>query len=153
MQNNPVARISSSDTSEWPARHDAITAARAFLRECAASNSQTLLIPDKDADGLCGTMIIYRTLCALGLHSSRIQVHFIEKGSNVHTETERTRMEASGAKFVVVVDQGSRKSGPIVRGDTVKTLIVDHHWSDVFPEEATVRLSYLDSASPISYFL
>ncbi|KAF7796047.1 hypothetical protein EIP86_007217 [Pleurotus ostreatoroseus] len=124
-------------SKDWPASHDAMKAARTFLQSCATSRCKTLLVPDKDADGLCGTMIIYRTLLALGLPKDLIQIHFISKGSNVHRADEREKMEAYDPSFVVVVDQGSRKSGPVVRGDKVQTLIVDHHWSLEFPEGAT----------------
>lgn len=103
----------------------------------ASAKLGTLLVPDKDADGLCATMIIYRTLIKLGLPSELISVHFVEKGSNVHTDSERGRMEAYGtrAKRVIVVDQGSRPGGPLVRGEDVRTLIVDHHWTDGRPED------------------
>lgn len=128
---------------DWPASEAALSAARTFLRCCASARQPTLLVPDKDADGLCGAMIVYRTLIALGLPKDLIRAHFVAKGSNVHGEEERAKMEAYGARFVVVVDQGSRKSGPIVRGTakdsgSVQTLILDHHWSDAFPEGAMV---------------
>ena len=124
-----------------------MAAARAFLRDCAAANAPTLLVPDKDADGLCGGMIIYRTLSALGLHQDNIHVHFVAKGSNVHNEAERERMEKYDTQFAIVVDQGSRRSGPIVRSaqdktQIMRTLIVNHHWSDAFPDGATVCFSY-----------
>ncbi|KAJ3534660.1 hypothetical protein NM688_g7102 [Phlebia brevispora] len=148
---------SSCETAEWPASNSAMSAAREFLKSCALARLPTLLVPDKDADGLCGTMIIYRTLLALGLPTAHLHVHFVEKGSNVHRDDERKRMEAYGAQYVVVVDQGSRKSGPIVRGEDVKTLIIDHHWSEQFPEGATVlsaaRHSPIATSSTLAFML
>ena len=132
------------ELENWPASKAAMSAARTFLRNCAATRATTLLVPDKDADGLCGTMIVYRTLLALGLPADMIRAHFVSKGSNVHTESERVRMEKHEPKFVIVVDQGSRKSGPLVKGaedGTVQTLVIDHHWSSAFPEGAKASLS------------
>lgn len=50
-------------------------------------------------------------------------------------------MEAYGARYVIAVDHGCRGGGPIVRsvqGWEVKSLVIDHHWSDEFPEGAMV---------------
>lgn len=50
-------------------------------------------------------------------------------------------MEVYGAKYVIAVDQGSRGGEPLVsyKGEQeVKTLIVDHHWSEEFPDGALV---------------
>ena len=99
-------------------------------------------MPDKDADGLDAGVIIHRTLTALGLPPSLIDVHLVRKGSNIHDEEERVAMRAKEPKFVIVVDQGSRSGPPVIDGPDVKALIIDHHLSDDFPENATVRNSY-----------
>lgn len=65
-------------------------------------------MPDKDADGLSSGVTLYRTLTALGLDKSLIDVHLVQKGSNIH-----------------------------VQSDT-KSIIIDHHLSDHFPERAEV---------------
>ena len=52
-------------------------------------------------------------------------------------------MESFGAAYVIAVDQGSRGGGPLVRSTgerDVKTLVVDHHWSEEFPEGALVSI-------------
>lgn len=97
---------------------------------------------------------------SLGLPKEQISVHFVAKGSNVHAEFERERMEAYDSKFVIVVDQGSRPGGPIVRGKDVHTLIVDHHWTDredEFPEGAQVlsaaRYEPVATSSTLAYVL
>jgi single-stranded DNA-specific DHH superfamily exonuclease len=108
------------------------------LNLCSASQStRTLLVPDKDADGLSGTLIIYRTLLALGHAAETISVHFVEKGSNPHREEERLKLGAHGAQYAIVVDQGSRPGPSLVPG--AKTLLVDHHFSDEFPNDTVVR--------------
>lgn len=63
------------------------------------------------------------------------------KGSNVHEHSERTAIAAYGAKFVIIVDQGSRGESVLPEGEGGETevLIVDHHLSDEFPPGATVR--------------
>jgi len=49
--------------------------------------------------------------------------------------TDTCRMEE--ISHMIVVDQGSRASPPLVETDT-KVLIIDHHQSDSFPKRATV---------------
>ncbi|EMD34652.1 hypothetical protein CERSUDRAFT_97244 [Gelatoporia subvermispora B] len=124
-------------TKHWPASPEALGDARAFLIECVHARLPTLLVPDKDADGLCGGMIVYRTLIQMGLPPSLISVHFVRKGSNVHETEEGKAMQEYGAKYAVVIDQGSR-GGPRLIGNDTKTLVVDHHWSEEFPEGAVV---------------
>ncbi|KAH9916232.1 hypothetical protein B0H21DRAFT_852204, partial [Amylocystis lapponica] len=138
---SPVSAPNSStavSNSEWPASDEAIRAARSFLKECATARLPTLLLPDKDADGLCGGLIIYRTLISLGLPAALLSVHFVAKGSNVHAPEEREKIAEYGAKYVVVVDQGSRGGPAIADGNHVKSLLVDHHWSEEFPDDILV---------------
>ncbi|KAI0344372.1 DHH phosphoesterase [Trametopsis cervina] len=145
---------------EWPAKESALQAARTFLQECAAARSRTLMLPDKDADGLCASLIIYRTLLALGLPSDMISTHFVTKGSNVHTESERVLFEAYKPQYVIVVDQGSRRGDPLVRGKGTRTLLVDHHWTnsdDDFPQGALIlsaaRHPPVATSSALAYML
>ena len=109
----------------------------------AASLSKTLIVPDKDADGLDAGVIIRKTLVALGLSPDLIDVHLIGKNATVHDETERAAMLAKDPKYIIVVDQGSRAAPPVVDSLTTKSLIIDHHLSDEFPKNATVRHSLL----------
>jgi len=67
---------------------------------------------------------------------------------NIHDEEERERMKEKRAKWIIVLDQGSRSGRPVVdSGDEgieggkpkgVRCLIVDHHLSDEFPDGAEV---------------
>jgi nanoRNase/pAp phosphatase (c-di-AMP/oligoRNAs hydrolase) len=41
-------------------------------------------------------------------------------------------------KFIIVLDQGSRPGPPVVDDPDVKSLVIDHHLSDEFPEGAIV---------------
>ena len=102
-----------------------------------------MIVPDKDADGLDAGVIIYRTLTALGLSPSLIDVHLVQKGANVHFEEERAAMKAKEPKYIIVVDQGSIAAPPIVDSPDVEALIIDHHLSDEFPKDAMVlRIVY-----------
>ena len=113
------------------------------LQFSAASQSKTLIVPDKDADGLDAGVIIRKTLIALGMSPDLISVHLIGKNTTVHDGTERAAMLAKDPKYIIVVDQGSRAAPPIVDSTSIKTLIIDHHLSDDFPENATVRQTHL----------
>ena len=115
--------------------------ATAFLRALASSPStdRILLVPDKDADGLCSGVILYRTLVhAFSIDPSRIDIHLMTKGSNPAAEVQRQAMTAYNAKWIIVLDQGSRNGPALVPGaehgwqsekpDAVRTMVVDHHW-------------------------
>ena len=47
-------------------------------------------------------------------------------------------MKAKSPKYIIVVDQGSRAGPPVIDSDDTRALIVDHHLSDEFPENAMV---------------
>ncbi|KAH6677244.1 hypothetical protein B0J14DRAFT_651129 [Halenospora varia] len=104
-----VQTIRDSEGAEiWPATEKQMTAARAFLRECAEAKKKTLIVPDKDADGLSAGVIVYRTLVKLGLDPKLLDVHLVQKGSNIHVDEERKLMLEKKPEFIIVLDQGSR---------------------------------------------
>lgn len=49
-------------------------------------------------------------------------------------------MKSKDPKYIVVVDQGSRPAPPIVDSPDVKSLVIDHHLSDEFPQDALVSM-------------
>ena len=104
----------------------------------AESKARTLLVPDKDADGLTSGAILRHTLMLLGLPSESIHVHLVSKGKNIHTEEERAKMRSYEPKFTFVLDQGSRPGPPVVDGDH-QALIIDHHHATEadFPQGAS----------------
>jgi len=104
----------------------------------AASGKKALIVPDKDADGLSSGVILYRTLTTLGLDPSLIGVHLVQKGSNIHSQQEREAMSAENPAYVIVLDQGSVAAPPVTDSPAAKSLIIDHHLSDHFPESAKV---------------
>ncbi|BFZ64001.1 hypothetical protein YB2330_005139 [Saitoella coloradoensis] len=158
--NPPLQREASSSTTteeigveglrEWPAGMHSIGSARGFLLRAAkaasalpSSSSRILLVPDRDADGLSSGQIIKRTLLLLGAHPDNIYTHFVDKSRSVHDPVERAAMEGYGARYVVVMDQGSRGGPPLVAptsgaGESVEVLVIDHHYSEDFPEGAMV---------------
>jgi single-stranded DNA-specific DHH superfamily exonuclease len=104
----------------------------------AKAQKPTLIVPDKDADGLSSGVIVHRTLVKLGLDSKLLDVHLVQKGSNIHEEDERKVMLEKKPTFVIVLDQGSRSGPPVIDDPDVKFLLIDHHLSDEFPKDAQV---------------
>lgn len=94
-------------------------------------------MPDKDADGLSSGSILHRTLVLLGLDPALISAHLLQKGCNIHDESERDAMTKYDAKYIFVLDQGSRRSPPVVDSPH-KAIVIDHHWAqdDDFPQGA-----------------
>jgi single-stranded DNA-specific DHH superfamily exonuclease len=77
--------------------------------------------------------ILHRTLTHLGHSEDLIRVHHLTKGTNLHTDEQREKMEAYNTDKVVVLDQGSRPGRSIVsekEEGSKRTLIVDHHMAD-----------------------
>ncbi|RAL60690.1 hypothetical protein DID88_010008 [Monilinia fructigena] len=114
------------------------TTAYDFIRECATAQKPTLIVPDKDADGLSAGVIMYRTLLKLGLNERNLDVHLVQKGSNIHEEYERKAMAAKKPSYVIVLDQGSRAGLPVIDDENAKCMIIDHHLSDDFPRNVTI---------------
>ncbi|KAF2717131.1 DHH phosphoesterase [Polychaeton citri CBS 116435] len=121
----------------WPAPVQQIERARDIIRACAAAQRRTLIVPDKDADGLSSGAILRHTLVLMGLPSELIDVHLLSKGTTVHSEGEREVMSARNPSFVFVLDHGSRSGPPIVEAAGV-TLVIDHHHATPadFPERS-----------------
>ncbi|RMY98612.1 hypothetical protein D0862_07501 [Hortaea werneckii] len=113
---------------QWPAPRAQIEKARQMIRDCANSHSKTLIVPDKDADGLSAGAILRHTLTILGLPKDLIAVHLLTKGNTVHSEQERQRMAEHRPQYVFVIDHGSRSGPPVIDG-THNALIIDHHYA------------------------
>ncbi|KAF5024388.1 hypothetical protein F66182_3474 [Fusarium sp. NRRL 66182] len=113
----------------WPAPRDQIEAARSFIRDCIDAAQPTLIVPDKDADGLTSGAIVKKTLTLLGLDPSLISVYVLKKGCNVHDEVSRTAMASYKPAFIFVLDQGSRQSPPLI-DDPHRALLIDHHHAE-----------------------
>lgn len=103
----------------------------------ARSQQKTLIVPDKDADGLSAGAILRHTLMLLGLPPEMIDVHLLSKGNTIHSEGEREIMKAYSPQFIFVLDQGSRPGPPVIDGDH-NALIIDHHYAteDDFPKDS-----------------
>ncbi|KAK1783208.1 DHH phosphoesterase [Copromyces sp. CBS 386.78] len=121
--------------ADWPAKMEEIEAARRFILECATAKTKTLIVPDKDADGLASGSILQQTLVLLGLPSSLITTHLVQRGNNIHDPSERAAMADLSPSYVFVLDQGSRRSLPVVDIPNHRALIIDHHQAaeDEFP--------------------
>lgn len=104
----------------------------------AKANEKTLIVPDKDADGLSSGVILHRTLVLLGLSSENISVHLLHKGCTIHSQSEKEIMQKHKPAYVFVLDQGSRSAPPVVDDPSTTTLVIDHHFahSTEFPERS-----------------
>lgn len=109
--------------AEWPARKEEMEPARRFILEwsdpkpystlfaqlltpgSATAKAKTLIVFDKDADGLASGSILQQTLILLGLPASLITTHFVQRGNNIHDPSERTAMTKLCPSYVFVLDQ------------------------------------------------
>ncbi|KAF5630997.1 single-stranded-DNA-specific exonuclease [Fusarium tjaetaba] len=109
-----ILRRDQDGNAIWPAPKSQIEKAKDFLRECAAARKRTLIVPDKDADGLAAGAIIRKTLILLGLHPKLISCYTMTKNSLLHYADSRANMEAYNPSYIIVLDQGSWKSEPVI---------------------------------------
>lgn len=137
----------------WPAPAKDMQEATAFLRrlipvqldtEISTSSSPSsskdsaislstdhplVLLPDKDADGLCSTLILHRTLIHLGVNADHIHIHHVQKANHAASGLEASIIRALRPAAVILLDQGSRPGPPLLgHGDTTPVLVIDHHF-------------------------
>ena len=84
---------------------------------------------------------MHHALSARG--ATDIDAYFLPKGDNIHTPEASEALSAYNAAALIVLDQGSRAGPAILPG--VPTLILDHHQSTVFPDEAQASMLTLPS--------
>ncbi|KAI0873546.1 DHH family protein [Hypoxylon argillaceum] len=108
----------------WPAPSDQIKGAQDFIRECVDAHKRTLIVPHRDVDGLAAGAILHKSLVFLGLDPSLISAHILECGRDIHDESERKAMAAHEPAYIFILDQGSRKSPPVIDAPH-KALVID----------------------------
>jgi single-stranded DNA-specific DHH superfamily exonuclease len=95
-----------------------------LIAASAEAQKPTVILPDKDADGLSSGAVLHHTLTTLGLSPDLIAVYFPPKGSNVHDESTKEALAAQAPSYIFVLDQGSRK-GPALIDLPHTCLIID----------------------------
>lgn len=144
------------DGESWPAPAKDMRAATAFIQRLLPSADQALassskdaaimlskqhplvLLPDKDADGLCSTMVLHRTLLHLGVDAEHIHIHHLQKANHAASSAETDVIKALSPAAVILLDQGSRPGPPLLgNGDDTPVLVIDHHY--LKPEETGPR--------------
>jgi hypothetical protein len=110
---------------------------------CSVSSpsNKILLIPDRDTDGLTSGTILSRTLRLLSHPQSNIHTHFLPIGTSIFTRESLSEVvtlaHTHAITHLILLDHGSRESPPLLP-PPVKTLLIDHHSSSVFPANATI---------------
>lgn len=131
-----VAKKARKIAETWPSSIESIERARNFIKKAASSNQRVVICPDKDADGLSSGVILYRTLTELGLRDDLITVHLLSKATSLRSDSETEQIKSYEPAYIIILDQGSF-AGPAIVAD-IPTLIIDHHYSFDFPEQAVI---------------
>ncbi|EME49427.1 hypothetical protein DOTSEDRAFT_163787 [Dothistroma septosporum NZE10] len=113
---------------QWPAPKVDVDRAREIIVKCANDRKPTVIVPDKDADGLSAGAILRHTLLLLELPKDLVHVHLLSKGNTVHSDDERAKIAELEPSYIFVVDQGSRAAPPLIASEHVG-LIIDHHFA------------------------
>jgi nanoRNase/pAp phosphatase (c-di-AMP/oligoRNAs hydrolase) len=133
--NRSIAHVMSSKNGKAGLSSSSVMTNQQLISPSAELQKPTVILPDKDADGLSSGAILQHTLTSLGLSPALISVYFPPKGTNVHDETVRAALSSMSPHFIFVLDQGSRKSAALI--DSPHTcLVIDHHYAEDggFPE-------------------
>lgn len=84
---------------------------------------------------------MYRTLTLLGLPPTKISIHHLAKCASIFSSTERAAIDSHDCTRIIVLDQGSQGGVSLANktnqiGQEVKLMVLDHHYSKVFPDDA-----------------
>jgi single-stranded-DNA-specific exonuclease len=119
--------------AHWPAPEAALEQARDFLEACR--DQHVLVVPHTNVDGLTSGVLMLRALQSLG---ARPTARLPGKGEDALHPAFLARLRSSSAEALVLLDMGSRVE-PVLPG--ARTLLVDHHASEVSPPGARVLTS------------
>ncbi|GJN94050.1 hypothetical protein Rhopal_007113-T1 [Rhodotorula paludigena] len=122
--------------------------AKAWIREAVEGKHPILICPDKDADGLSSAAVLSLALRALEHPPDLVSIYHLPRSLNIHAPAAQSDMlgtfpSRGGPTRCIVLDQGSRPGLALLPpGDDPsnprKTLIIDHHLSTTFPDDAQV---------------
>lgn len=108
---------------------DGMQAAVDRLRRALAGGERIAIYGDYDADGVTSTVLLVRTLRALGATVEPFLPNRFDEGYGLSTDGLRRCIETIGPKLIVTADCGSC-SGDAVRAaasEGVDTIVTDHH--------------------------
>ncbi len=105
-----------------------MTAAADLLAQAVARGEHIHVFGDFDADGVCGTAILYQALCALGVGVSFSIPHRVNEGHGISLSALRKAV-AQGATLGVSVDTGSSCHQACEEACALgmRMIITDHH--------------------------
>ncbi|EEU37709.1 uncharacterized protein NECHADRAFT_24662, partial [Fusarium vanettenii 77-13-4] len=133
----------------WPAPKNKIKAARKFIQECVSAKQRTLIVPDRDVDGLTSGAILERTLVLLGLDKDLISVHTIRKGGRLDDDVSRKAMADYKPAFIFVLDHGSQQSPPLIDAPH-RAIVIDHHYAEENEHPQDALLVTADNSPPVA---
>ena len=134
-----------------PALLGAMAEATACIAEAVREGKRILIFGDYDADGLCGSSLVYRILKAAGgdvqvLIPDRLRDGYSLRGDAV------SRILQGGAKVVITVDNGIGvpEEAKELAAAGVDLIIVDHHepGTSIPPARAILNPKMSDSTYP-----
>jgi len=124
LQPKDPYKLGSKDVGISPAQ---IKKAIARIKKAIKDKEKVIVYGDYDADGVCGTAIIWETLEKLGAKA----MPFIPKREEGYgLEMKRIEeMAKAGVKLIITVDQGITRSKEVVQAQKigVDVIITDHH--------------------------
>ncbi|NLW49870.1 MAG: single-stranded-DNA-specific exonuclease RecJ [Candidatus Brocadiaceae bacterium] len=113
---------------EDPCRHEAVTAAAAFLHEAVLARRRIAVFGDFDADGICAAALLMRCLRQAGADVELYIPHRIDEGYGLSCEALE-QLAAGGVQVVVTVDCGVTALEPAAcaRALGLDLVVTDHH--------------------------
>lgn len=114
-----------------------------------SAKQRTLIVPDRDVDGLASGAILERTLVLLGLDKDLISVYTIRKGGRLDDDVSRRAMAAYKPAFIFVLDHGSQQSPPLIDAPH-RAIVIDHHYAKENAHPQDALLVTADNRPPVA---
>lgn len=111
-----------------PSEHDVLAGAARFLREAVEDGRQITVYGDYDADGICATSLMIRSLRAIGGEVDYYIPQRSDEGYGLNAEA-LTSLHERGTEIIVTVDCGVSAVAQIEHASQLglDVVITDHH--------------------------
>lgn len=100
------------------------------IRQAKKNKEKVIVYGDYDADGICGTAVLWETLYSLGLNVLPYIPERFSEGYGLNTETlKKLKKEDPSLKLILTVDHGivASKQVEVARELGIEVIICDHH--------------------------
>jgi len=107
---------------------DGLAKGVARVKKAIKKNEKIVVFADYDADGICGTAILWELLYSLRLDCLPYVPHRVTEGYGLNIEAIE-KLKNEGVKLIITVDHGISAAGEIefAKREGIDVVVTDHH--------------------------